>query len=512
MIRAPAHSYKILYILNHAGFIRNFESLIRNMLKSNFNIHILLLKKHSSIKIQDYPFLNSSNKLSFSFFNHEELDLNDKFYILSRKIRLIRNAIHYTNKPFRTNKHIISRFISLQKKNTYTKEELLAIYNHISKMSTLKRKLYDRYLALYDRFVIKPSDVVLDLIHTLNPDYAIFSPLITFHSHEIDFLKAVKYLKIPSLLSTASWDNLTNKGKIIIKPDKVAVWNKHMAKEANQLHSIPRRNIWITGALVFEPWFNHSPSQSRTSFLRNLGLNPNKLLIVYLCSSGSISENKETLLIKKWITEIRHAVNYNIREANILIRPHPMARSCWQEEIIDSTNNNPRFHSAVIFPFNTKHPTSTASRAIFFDTLFYADRIVGLNTSCMLEAAICKKPVYTYKNHIAEVSQTSNIHYQYIKKSKFISESSNISSHIDKLTKNVNASLQEIACQDFISEFILPFNKVSLPSKLLIRHILKELKKSFFCRFFFRTKSFARCGSKLIKCILSSKYFSSGIY
>src|SRR5262245_5091273 len=55
--------------------------------------------------------------------------------------------------------------------------------------------------------------------------------------------------------------------------------------------------------------------------------------------------------------------------------------------------------SKSVMPIRDTTPVSEQGRADFFDTLYYSDVVVGLNTSTMIEAAILRKPVLTFTGH-----------------------------------------------------------------------------------------------------------------
>ena len=55
---------------------------------------------------------------------------------------------------------------------------------------------------------------VIRALKRWSPDLLIVTPMIDFTYGQTDYVKAARYLGIPSLLAVASWDNLTNKGLI----------------------------------------------------------------------------------------------------------------------------------------------------------------------------------------------------------------------------------------------------------------------------------------------------------
>ena len=108
------------------------------------------------------------------------------------------------------------------------------------------------------------------------------TPLVTFTSMQVDYIKSARALGIPTGLCVASWDNLTNKGMMRELPDRVIVWNSAQVEEAVTLHRAPRDSIVVTGAQSFDHWFEFKPSRSKEDFMRALGLDPSRDLILVL--------------------------------------------------------------------------------------------------------------------------------------------------------------------------------------------------------------------------------------
>lgn len=74
-------------------------------------------------------------------------------------------------------------------------------------------------------------------------------------SPDIDYLKAAKKLGIPTIISVASWDSLTTKGKIHLAPDVLLVWNEKQRKDAVRYHHLNPEIVRIVGAFQFDEWF-----------------------------------------------------------------------------------------------------------------------------------------------------------------------------------------------------------------------------------------------------------------
>jgi hypothetical protein len=146
-----------------------------------------------------------------------------------------------------------------------------------------------------------------------------------------------------------SWDNLTNKGLIRVLPDRVYVWNEAQKREAVAMHRVRPENIGVTGAPVYDQWFARRPSTTREDFCAKTGLSPDKPFFLYLCSSQFIAPTKPEF-VADWIRAVRSAPDPRVRDAGILIRPHPENTQPWQRFDFDE------FQGVALWPRGGANP------------------------------------------------------------------------------------------------------------------------------------------------------------
>jgi hypothetical protein len=326
---------------------------------------------------------------------------------------------------------------------------------------------------------IAPRKYAVELVDRTDPDVVVVSPYVNFGSREVDFVKAARARGIPTVLAVASWDNLTNKGVAKVQPDYVSVWNRHMAREAMELHGVRSERIWITGSPVFDSWFGRQPSRDRATLCDALGFDPRFPILAYMCSSESIAGPHEDVIVRQWTSAIGRAEQDRLRGANMLVRPHPMNLERWRERVAASMEHaqSGRPGRAIVWPRKPKHPTTEEGRADFYDTLFHADAIVGLNTSAMIEAAILRKPILTFRGHSAETTQTGNQHFKYLTDNGLVIAADNLDSHVAQLA-SVLADPEQYRgrCDAFVADFIRPLGITTNASAVLARHLLEAAK------------------------------------
>jgi hypothetical protein len=241
-------------------------------------------------------------------------------------------------------------------------------------------------------------------IRQSDPDVVLVAPLIGLGSTESDYLRAAAELGIPTVLPVASWDNLTNKGLLHDTPTLTIVWNEPQVEEAVRLHGVPRDQVIAVGAHSFDHWFEWEPSTTREEFARRRGLDASRPLVLYLGSSFFITGD-ETVFMREWLERIRgHA---RLGDAAVLFRPHPYNVVGWSELEIEEAGRT------RIWPRTGEAPTDAEKRADFYDSLYHADAVVGLNTSAQIEAAIVGRPVLTLVTEQFE-TQEGTLHFGYI--------------------------------------------------------------------------------------------------
>ena len=261
----------------------------------------------------------------------------------------------------------------------------LALANLRILRTPVGRRLLQGFLAACERAIPVSRSAVAEMLEVM-PDVVLVSRLIDFGSAQVDYVRAAQYLGIPAGLPVASWDNLTNKGLMKVRPDFVTVWNEFQKEEAVTLHGVPEDRVWVTGAQTFDVWFDRKPSSDRTAFCQRLGFDPQRRLIVYLCSSRSIA-GYEVDIVVRWLRALRSHDDPLVQNASVIVRPHPKHADQWRG--VDLSE----FGAVDVWPRAGVVPLTDGQRDDFFDTLYHAAAIVGLNTSAQIEAAIVGRPV-----------------------------------------------------------------------------------------------------------------------
>ncbi|HEY5616581.1 MAG TPA: hypothetical protein VIK60_01475 [Vicinamibacterales bacterium] len=238
------------------------------------------------------------------------------------------------------------------------------------------------------------------------PDVVLITPLVDLGSPQIEHYTSARALGLRTVLCVGSWDHLSSKSLLRAAPDLVTVWNDTQRREAIEMHGVPADRIVVTGAQCYDQWFNRRPSRARDEFCEYVGLDPARPFILYVCSSLFKNTANEAAFVERWIQQVRSSADPMLREAGILIRPHPRRLEEWQQADLTGFKNVTLFGD---------HPVDPATKNDYFDSLYHSAAVVGLNTSAMLEAAVVGKPVLSVVlPEISRDNQEGTIHFHYL--------------------------------------------------------------------------------------------------
>lgn len=327
-------------------------------------------------------------------------------------------------------------------------------------------------LALLEEGI--PTVPALDaLLRSLAPDAVVVTPLVDAASEQVDVVKSARRLRIPVAAGIASWDNLTNKGLLRVTPDQVIVWNRAQALEAVELHGVPGDRMVVTGAQLFDRWFERRPARSADAFAARIGLSAAAPFLVFVGSSGFISEGgAEIAFVRTWLQALRASSDPRIRTMQVLVRPHPYNARQWAETVLAEDG-------VSLWPRGPYDPVEPANRDDFFDTLYYASGVVGINTSALIEAAIVGRPVFSILTPEFAGTQEGTLHFHHLlpEHGGFLQVAASLEQHVDQLAA-VLGQPEETArrLQSFVDTFVRPHGR-NRPATPLVVDAIERLRE-----------------------------------
>ena len=335
--------------------------------------------------------------------------------------------------------------------------------------SAVGLRILRRFLAACE-LAIPVSQSALDEILDIMPDVVLVSRLVDYDSIQVDYVRAAQYLGIPVGFAVASWDNLTNKGLIKVLPDFVTVWNEFQKREAVELHGMSEDRVFVTGAQIFDCWFDRRPSSDRTSFCRRFGFETQVPLITYLCSSRQIASD-EVGIVQRWLRALRNHSDDLLREVSVIVRPHPKHADQWNGVDLHE------FGVVEIWPRSGELPVTEQQRNDFFDTLYHSSAIVGLNTSAQIEAAITGRPVLVLIDPDAPGAREGTLetlHFRYLSDPEHgvVEVAQTTAEHLAQLSESLRHPRTERG-RKFVEEFVRP-GGVDQPAAPILADVIER--------------------------------------
>lgn len=289
------------------------------------------------------------------------------------------------------------------------------------------------------------------------PDAVLVCPLIERRSPQVTYLRAARELGVPSAVCVASWDNLTTSSLIHGEPDLVTVWNEAQRREATDLHGIPADRVVVTGAPLYDPWFEQRPSTSREEFCQRVGLPAERPFVLYVCSSGFIAPD-EAAWIPNWIDAVRNSGAAELAGLQVLIRPHPQHRLLKDSSAAARLEGVP---GVVIHPRAGALSLFGEEIADYYDSIHHSAAVVGVNTSAMIETAIVGRGVHVLLTKRYRNTQEGVPHFAHLRSSGggLIEATRKERQHADGLARAVRGEDGDMVAERsrrFLEAFVRP--------------------------------------------------------
>ena len=389
----------ILFSMRHSGALRNFASTIRALAEAGHRIHLVFMmadKRGDGRLLRELTSEHAGITHAFG----PDPKVRGFWSPLRRATRTGGDYVRYWTPEYAAAHALRGRAAAR------VPALLRSVLDRRFLRTPAGLSLAARAFEAVERAI--PTDRrVVDLLTAVRADLVLVTPLVDLGSDQVEYVKAARELGIPCGLAVHSWDNLTNKGVLRVLPDRVFVWNEAQKREAVTMHRAAPDAVVVTGAPVYDQWFSRRPSTSRDEFCDRAGLRADRPFLLYLCSSAFIASD-EAAFVEKWIAAVRSAADARLREAGILVRPHPDNPWPWHD--FDAG----RFANVAVWPRGGVEPIDQASRNDYFDSIHHAAAAIGINTSAQIEAGIVGRPVYSLRTPEYTATQDGTLHFQYL--------------------------------------------------------------------------------------------------
>ena len=309
---------------------------------------------------------------------------------------------------------------------------------------------------------LPPAPRIVRYLEEERPDVLLLAHLLPLGAPHADYLRAAKRLGIPTVFPVRGWDNLTNKGLLRDAPDLLLVWNDLQAREAEELHRIPRENVRLTGAFRLDQWFRgKGATRSREQFCDEVGLPPERPIVLYVCSSGFVARD-EVAFVRSWIARLRERGGV-FADVAFLVRPHPLNAAQWS----DADLGDPY---ATVWPRFGEAPHDEQSQANFFDSIYHSAAVVGINTTAQIESAIVGRPTHTLLADEFLETQQGTLHFHYLKDDEFglLYVGRTFDEHAAQLEESLRGDADDGRNERFVHRFVRPLGLERSGAELVV--------------------------------------------
>ena len=136
----------------------------------------------------------------------------------------------------------------------------------------------------------------------------------------------------------------------------------------------------------------------------------------------------------------------------MLVRPHPYNWHAWEHADLSDLG------AVSVWPRGPYNAVDEANRAGFFDSMFHAAAVVGVNTSAMIESAIVGRPVFSLTGDFAG-TQEGTLHFRHLlpENGGFLRVAATFEEHLRQLAGVLgNPEAATAETRRFVASFIRP--------------------------------------------------------
>jgi hypothetical protein len=290
--------------------------------------------------------------------------------------------------------------------------------------------------------LLPPHRELAEAIGALDVDAVLLVSRCLLGGAEPDVVKVARRLGLPSVMLVWSWDNLSSKAVLNEHPDRLLVWNEIQAREAVEFHGVDRRRVDVVGAANFDRFFEEHDAASSRSGEGRRGARPRTIL--YLGSSAKVAP-REVPIFERWLRAVRASGDPGVRDAHVVVRPHPTGRG-WDSWAL------PDERVRLVRPAAKLEPVTLA------ELLREADVAVALNTSAELEAAIAGVPVLTFRAGDEARGQEASVHFWYLLEAEggFVVDAPTLEEHVERLAAVLGGEGDAASTRALVERFVRP--------------------------------------------------------
>ena len=388
---------RILFSVRNPAYVRHYESVLRGLAAQGHDVQLVTRPRRKGWPAAVVALADDCYGIHLSTTPDVAYD---PWWELASRLRQARFYLRFLAPEFRETPALLTRA------RVRAPRLAVRIAEWVARGRT-GRRLLVRAIDLLEQST-RTADAFHEYLRECRPDVLVLTPLVVLKTAQLDLARAATELGIRNVFAVASWDHLSSKGELTFVPQRVIVWNDIQKREAIDLHHLEADRIAVTGSQLFDEWFDKRPSTTREEFCARVGLRPDRPILLYACSSLLEGSEPESPFVVRWARHLRESGHPVLQDCGILVRPHFKRGTEWGGFDFADLDN------VVCWPPVGDAPVDAQSKADYFDSMYHAAAIVGLNTSAMIEGAILGRPVHTVLLPEFYDNQEGTVHFRYL--------------------------------------------------------------------------------------------------
>jgi len=290
-------------------------------------------------------------------------------------------------------------------------------------------------------FVVVPEKIFGNYFDKYKPDLVFVTDVLA--PADALFLKQAKKKKVPKIAMVRGWDNLTSKGVVRVRPDKIIVHTDLMKEEAIKYADMKEKDIYTSGVPIFDYYVGYKPS-AKEDFYKKIGVSPEYKLILFAPFFGHYRDS-----VKEIIKYLDQAIsNGEIDEKiKLLVRLAPS----YNKELGEFKSNQNIIYDVPgkQFPldnYRNDWEFLTADMQHLADSIYYSSVTINFASTMTVDAAALDKPVINIDYDVVKPDSTKisiryiykNDHYQPVLKANCMK----MARSNQELVKQINSYLK----------------------------------------------------------------------
>jgi hypothetical protein len=139
-----------------------------------------------------------------------------------------------------------------------------------------------------------------------------------------------------------------------------------------------------------------------------------------------------------------------VREAGVLVRPHPQNADQWRDVDFGASDN------VAVWPRSGAAPADAVTRNEYFDSIHHSVAVVGVNTTAQIESAIVGRRVFTVLAPEFRKTQEGTLHFRHLREVNggLVHVARDLDEHVTQLEKAVHeAAANDERCRRFVEAY-----------------------------------------------------------